>query len=133
MVRRCSPQVLDLGLGQKSKTLTKDFDASDEFLRSHDFELGTKSDLFREVSSVRGEKPVRSGFEGRDKYGNIGLMTDQMAMPIDFLLVGSGITLDQAVSTTCCKRLWFRYLTEDLERGVPGDYLPLLPGRTQRG
>ena len=86
MVRRCSPQVLDLGLGQKSKTLTKDFDASDEFLRSHDFELGTKSDLFREVSSVRGEKPVRSGFEGRDKYGDIGLMTDQMAMPIDFLL-----------------------------------------------
>jgi hypothetical protein len=74
------------GIGAKSKTLTKDFDASDEFLRSNDFELGTKSDMFREVSSVRGEKPVRSGFEGRDKYGNIGLMTDQMAMPIDFLL-----------------------------------------------
>jgi hypothetical protein len=73
-------------LGPKSKTLTKDFDASDEFLRSNDFELSTKSDLFREVSSVRGKKPVRSGFEGRDKYGNIGLMTDQMAMPIDFLL-----------------------------------------------
>ena len=86
MVRRYSSQVFDWGLGQKSKTLTKDFDASDEFLRSNDFELGTKGDLFREVSSVRGEKPVRGGFEGRDKYRDIGLMTDQMAMPIDFLL-----------------------------------------------
>ena len=45
---------LELGLGQNSKILTKDIDASDEFLRSNDFELGTKNDLFREVSSGRG-------------------------------------------------------------------------------
>ena len=55
-----------------SKTSTKYFDASDEFLRSNNFKLGTESDLFREMPSVCGEKPVRSGAEGRHKYGDIG-------------------------------------------------------------
>ena len=31
------------------------------------------------------------------------------------------------------KRLWFRGLAEDLAQGVPGDYLPLLPGRIRQG
>jgi hypothetical protein len=69
MVRRYSPQVLDLGLGQKSKTLTKDFDASDEFLRSNDFELGAKSDLFREVSSVRGENQSGAALRAETSTG----------------------------------------------------------------
>jgi len=72
-------------LEKQSNTLTEDFDASDEFLRSNNFKLGTESDLFREMPSVCGEKSVWSGAESRHKYGDIGLMSDQMAMPIDFL------------------------------------------------
>jgi hypothetical protein len=56
---------LELALGQKSKILTKDIVASDEFLKSNDFELGTKNDLFREVSSVRGgRRRYAAGFQG---------------------------------------------------------------------
>ena len=56
---------LEFGIGRKSKTLTKDIDASEEFLRSNDFELGTKNDLFREVSSGRvGQRRYAAGLSG---------------------------------------------------------------------
>ena len=52
---------LELGLGQESKTLTKDIDASDEFLRSNDFELGTKSCFVkcRVFALVGGDRPPK--------------------------------------------------------------------------
>ena len=68
------------------KDLTKDSNACHELLRSNDLELGAKGDLFREVSCIRGEKPVRSRFHSGHEYGDIRLVADQMAMPIDFLL-----------------------------------------------
>jgi len=45
--------------------------------------LSADCDLFGEVASVGGEKPVGSGFERGDQYRNIGLVPDQLAVAID--------------------------------------------------
>ena len=68
------------------KNLTKDSNACHKLLRSNDLELGAEGDLFREVSCIRGEKLVRSRFHSGHEYGDISLVVDQMAMPVDFLL-----------------------------------------------
>ncbi len=68
------------------KNSTKDSNAYYKILRSNNLELGAESDLFCEVPCIRGEKPVRSRFQGGDEHGNISLVADQMAMAFDFLL-----------------------------------------------
>ena len=72
------------------KNLTEDSNAYYKLLRSNDLELGAESELFCEVPCIRGEKPVRGRFQGGDEYGHISLVTDQMAMPLDFLLARKG-------------------------------------------
>ncbi len=77
-------------VGKSVDNLTQDSNACHKLLRSNDLELGAEGHLFCEVACIRGEKPVRSRFQGRDEYGDISLVTDQMAMPIDFLLGRKG-------------------------------------------
>ena len=72
------------------KSSIKDSNAYHELLRSNDLELGAESDLFCEVPSIRGEKPVGRRLQGGHEHGDIGLVTDQMAMPVDFLLGRNG-------------------------------------------
>jgi|SRR5713226_10779357 len=68
------------------RNLTEHSDAYYQLLRSNDLELGAECDLFCEVPCIRGEKPVGSRFQGGHEYGDIGLVTNQMAMTVHFLL-----------------------------------------------